>query len=732
TLEINSNQYSDAIQINKDVEFVSNGKDDALRCPLHNPIVIDEVLDNLITFKWYNVEILDSELKLVDIRNVDVFHQGGFEYAKLTKFTSTKTLNGVTLYGLVPCSTYYFTFIFKNPGNTASCNPTATLKVDTNPVPPQRIADLRLTAPTNNQIGVELVPIEPSLISPCVPLFYFITLSTNSEKVESISTRNTSYQFIGSFSPKTQYLVQVQAYYQDATNRGVALLKEIIVPDEKRTVVRPPVPSDVTIAEVGSNSMRVDWKMSDPNSAGVYIFVRVLQTGVALVQMNTVFNLSIDSIVIRDLLPCNEYAVTIVQVRIANRVEIVGQVMKPSTRTTLPDSNSLLPETLTITHPNDREKSSLTIYTKLDIKCNPIKVDYDVEVYAMRPEITTPFYQMKHVVTSTKSGVEITWTDIQTVTLDGYIAVATATNGAKQWIKVDPKLRKANFTNLAPCEKYRIFVYARSSESSMSEVSETVVVEMDFRLPTPSSAFLYQNGPSSLQLFINGQNPNCAAFFQAQLLINSTVVQTISSSDRKIIFKDLKRDTSYIARVSIVSIRSTPSSSEPVLSQSVQLIDNPNTLPGLTVTLQTLIERPDGEFIGFLPDFLNSTSLEFRIVQSMFCNSLQHILENSVTAMAISSCSVQSLIRSSTSVTISVAFNVVDFGQIPFTHLLQPSLIKGDQVSTYTKTIMIPDFGDMITWASKVNRIGKFHIVLSFFLVFSYPIRKHATNLPSA
>ncbi|KAL3310755.1 hypothetical protein Ciccas_010674 [Cichlidogyrus casuarinus] len=108
-------------------------------------------------------------------------------------------------------------------------------------------------------------------------------------------------------------------------------------------------------------------------------------------------------------------------------------------------------------------------------------------------------------------------------------------------------------------------------------MSETVVVEMDFKLPTPSSAFLHQNGPNSVQLHINGQNPNCAALFQAQLLIDSTVVQTILSSDRNIIFKDLKRGNSYIARVSIVPIRSTPSSPETVLSQSIKLIDNPET-----------------------------------------------------------------------------------------------------------------------------------------------------------
>ncbi|KAL3314401.1 hypothetical protein Ciccas_006984 [Cichlidogyrus casuarinus] len=310
------------------------------------------------------------------------------------------------------------------------------------------------------------------------------------------------------------------------------------------------------------------------------------------------------------------------------------------------------------------------------------------------------------------SGVEITWADNQTLPLSGYIAVATATNGAKQWIQVGPKLRRVIFTNLAPCERYQISVNAISSEFLMSEVSETVVVEMDFKLPTPSSAFLHQNGPYSLQLYINGQNPNCAALFQAQLLINSTVVQTILSSDRKIIFEDLKRGISYIARVSIVPIRSTPSSPEPVLSQSVQLINSPETLPGLTVTLHTPLLRPDTKFIGFLPYFLNSSSLEFKLVQSMFCNSLQRILENSVTAMAISSCSVQSLIRFSTSVVISVDFNVVDFGRIPFAYVLQQSLIRGAQVSVYSRTIMIPYFGDTMSSASRVDRSGWFKIVL--------------------
>ncbi|KAL3308087.1 hypothetical protein Ciccas_013386, partial [Cichlidogyrus casuarinus] len=151
-----------SIQIDENVEFINGHHAEALQCPQQNPIVIDLISDNWITFKWPSLEILESGLKLEGVHNVDVFYQGGFENFKLPKFTSATTLNGVTHYGLVPCSTYYFTFIFSNTENTANCNPTATLKVATNPIAPQRIADFRLTAPTNNQIGVQLVPIEPS------------------------------------------------------------------------------------------------------------------------------------------------------------------------------------------------------------------------------------------------------------------------------------------------------------------------------------------------------------------------------------------------------------------------------------------------------------------------------------------------------------------------------------------------------------------------------------------
>ncbi|KAL3312921.1 hypothetical protein Ciccas_008481 [Cichlidogyrus casuarinus] len=141
--------------------------------------------------------------------------------------------------------------------------------------------------------------------------------------------------------------------------------------------------------------------------------------------------------------------------------------------------------------------------------------------------------------------------------MDGYIVVATAPNGAKQWIHVNSKQRNATFTNLALCGTYRIFVYARSSEFLMSQVSGTIVVETDFKLPKPSSIFPHQNGSSSLQLYINGQDPNCPAFFLAQLLTDSSVVPTISSSDRKIIFANLKRETVYTARVSVISIGPT-------------------------------------------------------------------------------------------------------------------------------------------------------------------------------
>ncbi|KAL3308014.1 hypothetical protein Ciccas_013461 [Cichlidogyrus casuarinus] len=381
------------IQTNKDVE---NDKNDYSDCSQQIQVDVKYVSDNLMSFEW---KISDSE-DSVQFNNVEIFYQGGFEYPKSTKFTSATSIDKVTLYGLIPCSTYYISFIFTDSVQHAICNATATLKVATNPTPLQRIADFRLTAPTNNQIGVEIVPIEPSLISPCVPLYYIITLSKQSQEIETIATQNASFQIIRNLSPKTEYSIRVQAYYQGATDRGVAFVKTIFVPDVDNGVFRPLEPAAVSITEIRSNSMRVGWKTPNSNLAGVYIFVQDLSEKNASFRMNTVFNASIESIVIRELLPCNNYAVRVVQFRIIQRVVIVGQVMKPLTRRTLPDTDSHLPETLVITQTSNFDDTQITIFT--NTKCNDLTVNYSLEIFAIRPEVIIPFYRSNYSFTLTR------------------------------------------------------------------------------------------------------------------------------------------------------------------------------------------------------------------------------------------------------------------------------------------------------------------------------------------
>ncbi|KAL3308318.1 hypothetical protein Ciccas_013152, partial [Cichlidogyrus casuarinus] len=273
--------------------------------------------------------------------------------------------------------------------------------------------------------------------------------------------------------------------------------------------------------------------------------------------------------------------------------------------------------------------------------------------------------------------------------------------GAKQWIHAAENDKEATFTNLVSCANYQIFVYARSTKLWMSKNSETVLVKMDFDLPIPASVLLHQKGVNSLQLYINGQSPNCAAFFYVELLADSSVVQNVSSSEKEIIFENLQQDMLYSAKVSVVSLFPTRSS-ESVRSLSVRLIEYPDTLPGLRVTLKTMLQNPDGKYNGF---FHSSNAKKEEIIKSIFCNSLKNILGNSVTAMAISACVLQSLDRLGTSVAVNAEFDVVDFGLRNFAHLLQPSLLRGAKYSSYSRMLIIPDFGEMTSTAKRIDRI---------------------------
>ncbi|KAL3308589.1 hypothetical protein Ciccas_012876 [Cichlidogyrus casuarinus] len=386
-LEINSNQYSVETRTNGNVP--NEGKV-SLECLLKDSVKYTQVRDTSITFQFH-----DKIIEHMDTKNVTVFYQGGFEYAESKNFSSETTLTQVTLYGLIPCSTYYVTFIFMDQEGTRSCAPTTTLEVVTYPTRPQRIQNFHLNTSTINQIDVELTPLASGVISLCQPLLYEIILSADDETVATVSTPNSSYPLIGQFKRKVEYSIQVRAYYQGASDRGDALVKKISVPDGKSQVARPPKPAHVIINHIESESMQVLWAKSGSSITKVYIFVKDISTTNYPTRVYTVSNMTTDSIVIRDLQSCTDYEVSVVQVQLLNQVQTVGEEIQPLKKTTLPSSNDVWPETLVITQSMDETSQAyLTIYRNDNRKCHSVTTNYTIEIFAIRPEVIIPFEQM--------------------------------------------------------------------------------------------------------------------------------------------------------------------------------------------------------------------------------------------------------------------------------------------------------------------------------------------------